>query len=238
MMIIPAIDLRAGRCVRLRQGDFSQETVFAGDPVAIAKEWERQGARRLHVVDLDGARTGVPENLPIVRNIVNAVSISVQLGGGMRSDQVIEEAFAVGVERVVVGTRAVLDPAWVTYLTAAYGERVLVGLDARSGRVAVEGWRQTSNQSALALARHLHGVCGVQEFIYTDIGKDGTLAGPDIDGLRALLDHGFKVIASGGVSSLQDLRALKPLTDSGLSAVIVGTALYTGQLDLRQALSV
>ncbi len=235
-MIIPAIDLRGGRCVRLRQGDFAQEQVFADDPVAVAREWERQGAKRIHVVDLDGARTGTPENLPVVRAIAQSVDIPVQLGGGMRSDERVEQAFAAGVERIIVGTKAVSDPAWVKRLVETYGERVLVGLDTRSGKVATEGWLQTSEQTVLAVAKNLNETCGVQEFIYTDISKDGLLSGPDIAGLRGLLGHGFKVIASGGVSSLQDLKQLAALRELGLSGVIVGMALYTGAIDLRQAL--
>ena len=233
MLIIPAIDIRNGKCVRLYQGDYARETVYAEDPVEVGLAWERAGARWLHLVDLDGAAGQSGRNLPTVRAIAAAVGLPVQLGGGLRSWESLESAFAAGVERVVLGTAALEDRALLERATATYGERLAVGIDARGGLVATRGWRETSNVRALDLAREMVSL-GVRRLIYTDIARDGTLAGPNFDSLAELVAAvPVPVVASGGVANLEHLLRLAAL---GAEAAIVGRALYTGQLDLAEAL--
>ncbi len=235
MQIIPAIDIKEGRCVRLFQGDYDQITVFDHDPVAVARKWERLGAERLHIVDLDGAKAGRPVNAQVVFAIVRAVSIPVQLGGGLRDHSAVDAALNLGVERVILGTAAVRDPHLISRLVQQYGERIVVGVDARDGWVAAQGWTETSQIKADDLVRRM-GILGVRSVIYTDIGRDGTLTGPDVQGVSELVHvNGPEIIASGGVANLDDLVAL---SKTGAAGVIVGKALYTDAFELPQAIDV
>ena len=234
MEVIPAIDLRAGRCVRLYQGDYDRETVFSDDPVEVASRWASLGARRLHVVDLDGAREGESANLEVVRAIASAVSAPVQVGGGIRSAEAAQTALDAGAQRVIVGTAAVRDPDLAPGLCATMGaERVVVSVDARDGYVAVHGWTEGSDTRASALVRRMEGR-GVRRFMYTDIARDGTLEGPNFAAIERLLgETGARLIAAGGVSSVADLLRLR---DTGVEGAIVGRAIYTGDVDLGEAL--
>lgn len=238
MQLFAAVDIRNGRCVRLRRGDYGAETVYDTDPVARAVELASQGAGWIHVVDLDGARSGHPDNAAVVTAIAGAVDVPVQAGGGVRTAATAEAWFAAGVERVVLGTAALRDPELVRGLARSH--RIAVGLDARAGDVATDGWLQGSGQSVLDVARSF-AADGVDAFVVTDISRDGTLEGPDIDGLASVLDAvSVDVIASGGVGQLGDLTALAGLEGrSGrrLSGVIVGTALYEGRLTVAEAVA-
>ncbi|HWE39473.1 MAG TPA: 1-(5-phosphoribosyl)-5-[(5-phosphoribosylamino)methylideneamino]imidazole-4-carboxamide isomerase [Isosphaeraceae bacterium] len=232
MQIIPAIDLRGGRCVRLQQGDYGRETVFGDDPAAMAARWESEGARRIHLVDLDGAKEGRPVNAAAVRAILERVHVPCQLGGGVRDDAMADAWLEAGVERVVVGTRALKDPLWFRSLVARHPGRVVLGLDARDGRVATDGWLAVSTVGAVELAQQFDDLplAGV---VYTDIGRDGMLAGPALAAtgeLAACLTA--PVIASGGVGSLDDLARLAA---TPVAACIVGRALYDGRFTLAQA---
>jgi phosphoribosylformimino-5-aminoimidazole carboxamide ribotide isomerase len=236
VQIIPAIDLLDGHCVRLHQGDYDQVTRFSADPVAQALEWQRQGASRLHLVDLDGARRGEPVNDGAVRAITAALSIPVQLGGGVRSAERAEELLACGLDRVILGTVAIEKPALVHELAARHPGRIVVGIDAKDGRVATRGWLEQSEVRAADLAAGFSG-SGVAALITTDIATDGTLAGPNLEFLRAMATAGSTpVIASGGVGSLADLLSLLSLEPLGVTGVIVGRALYDGRVDLAEAL--
>lgn len=238
MIVIPAIDLKDGRCVRLYQGRADQETVYSEDPVEVARRWAEHGAAMIHVVDLDGAFDGLPRNLDIVRRIVEAVDTPIELGGGIRSLQAIEEVLKLGVHRAILGTVAVEDPGLVEAACRRFGgDRVLVGIDARDGQVAVQGWVDTTGQDAYEMALLMKRL-GVQEIVFTDIAKDGTLEGPAFDSLERMTGTGLKVIASGGVATLDDLKRLRQLARKGVSGVIVGKALYTGDVDLGDAIRI
>lgn len=233
MIVYPAIDIRQGRCVRLLKGRFDQETVYGEDPAAMARRWQEQGAAYLHVVDLDGARAGRPQNTAAVQAILAAVHIPVQLGGGLRSAADVQAALDMGVSRVVLGSVAVAQPTLVRELCGRYGEKIAVAIDARDGQVAVDGWEANSGRDAVSLAVSLAAV-GVRCFIYTDISRDGTLAGANVAATRRLAAAvGVPVIASGGVRDLADVRRL---ARAGLAGVIIGRALYTGAVDLAQAI--
>ena len=235
MLILPAIDLRGGRCVRLRQGDYGQESVFGDDPAALARRWVDQGATFLHLVDLDGAREGHPVNGASVRRIVEAAGVPCQLGGGLRSEADIEQALGWGVRRVVLGTRALQDPAWCAAVCRRFPGRVLLGIDARQGRVATEGWLHTSELSALDLARRCSG-WPLAALVYTDISRDGMLAGPNVEATAELAAAvPVPVIASGGVTTLDDVARL---ARCGLAGCIIGRALYEGRIDLAEAITV
>jgi phosphoribosylformimino-5-aminoimidazole carboxamide ribotide isomerase len=235
MRIYPAIDLRGGRCVRLREGDFAQETVYGDDPVAVAKGFERDGATWLHVVDLDGARAGRPLQADLIAAICRAVSMPVQAGGGLRDVAAVDAVLAAGAARAIVGTAAVRDPARCAAMCAKHPGRVAVGVDARDGRVRVSGWLEDEALDALTLAQRVAGE-GAAAVIYTDIGRDGTERGPDVEGTKALADAlAIPVIASGGVGSLEHVRALVSI---GVDGVIIGRALYTGAVTLQDALAV
>jgi phosphoribosylformimino-5-aminoimidazole carboxamide ribotide isomerase len=235
MIIYPAIDLRGGRCVRLQQGDYTRETVFGDDPTAMAQRWVDLGASWLHLVDLDGAKEGRPVNGECVRSIIRATGVPCQLGGGLRTEADVAAALSWGVSRVILGTRALREPGWLEKLARKYPGKVVLGLDARDGRVATDGWLNVSEVTAADLARR----CAdwpLAAVVYTDIRKDGMLAGPDLDGLAALTAAvPLPVIASGGVTTLADVRALCQLRVAGC---IIGRALYEGRLDLSQVLSV
>jgi phosphoribosylformimino-5-aminoimidazole carboxamide ribotide isomerase len=235
VVILPAIDLRAGQCVRLRQGDYNQETVFDADPAAAARRWVEQGAAFLHLVDLDGAKAGHPVNGDSIQKIVREADVPCQLGGGLRDEEHVARALGWGVRRVIIGTRAVKDPAWLGALCVRYPELVVLGIDAKNGRVATEGWLEVSDVSALELARRCEE-WPLAAIVYTDIGRDGMLAGPNAEAMAELAARvRVPVIASGGVTTLDDIRAMKKL---GLAGCIVGRALYEGRLDLKQALDI
>ena len=235
--IIPAIDIRAGKCVRLLQGDYDRETVFGEDPVEMARRWQGEGATRLHVVDLDAARTGVPENLEIVRRIVAALHIPVQMGGGVRDRAAVVRTLEAGVERAIIGTAAAANPDTARDLFREFGDRLILGVDARGGKVAVAGWRETTSWDAVELAREM-AAAGARRLIYTDIATDGTGAGPSLESTRRLAEAlDIPVIASGGVGKPEDIRAVSELAASGVEGVIVGKALYTAAVRLREALA-
>lgn len=237
MLIIPAVDLRGGRCVRLFQGRADQETVYSTDPVAVARTWEEQGARRLHVVDLDGAFTGKPQNSGVVLDIVKSVNIPVQVGGGIRNPENVKCYLEHGVDRVILGTAALTNPEFLDAVVAAYGERIVVGVDCRDGRVCVQGWEQTAATDVLPFLEELVRR-GVRRVVFTDVKRDGTLEGPNLEEIARVAAHTeLKVIASGGVSRLEDLRALKRLEHLGVDSVIIGKALYAGTLTLAEALA-
>ena len=236
MEIIPAIDLLGGACVRLHQGDYDQVTRFSDDPVAQALSWQRQGATRLHLVDLDGARSGDPVNDASVRAITEALSIPVQLGGGVRSAERAESLLSCGLDRVILGTAAIENPDLVKDLASRYPGKVIVGIDARDGKVATRGWIEESTVEATDLASEL-SACGIAAIISTDIATDGTLAGPNLEALRAMAEaSSVPVIASGGIGCMADLLALLALEARGVTSVIVGRALYDGRVDLSEAI--
>jgi phosphoribosylformimino-5-aminoimidazole carboxamide ribotide isomerase len=234
MQVIPAIDLRGGCCVRLRQGDYNQETVFGDDPAAMAAHWEAEGAGRIHLVDLDGARDGRPVNRAAVRAILERVGVPCQLGGGVRDEATIAEWLDSGLERVIVGTQALKDPAWFRAMAAKYPGRLVLGLDARDGRVATEGWLEVSSVEAAELAGQFDDL-PLAAVVYTDISRDGMLAGPNLAATEALAVRlKTPVIASGGVGSLEDLEHLAKLPIVGC---IVGRALYEGRFQFREAVA-
>ena len=236
MIIFPAIDIRGGKCVRLTKGDFSQETVFSDRPEEMAKKWEAQGARYLHVVDLDGALAGKPVNLAAIKAIIKAVSIPIELGGGIRTMENIEMLLALGVERVILGSVAVREPELVREACTKFGERIVVGIDAKDGIVAVDGWGVSGDVQAPVLAKQM-AAAGVRHIIYTDISRDGMLSGVNVEATADLARAaGIQVIASGGVSCLEDIRQVKAAASAGIEGVIVGKAIYTGALDLPAAL--
>jgi phosphoribosylformimino-5-aminoimidazole carboxamide ribotide isomerase len=234
VLILPAIDLRGGQCVRLRQGDYSRETIFGDDPAAMARRWVEQGASYLHLVDLDGARQGHPVNGESVRRIVKTAGVPCQLGGGLRSEEHITEVLSWGIERVILGTRALLDPAWCEGVCRRFPDRVCLGIDARNGRVAIQGWERDSDTSALDLARQC-AAWPLAALIYTDISRDGMLEGPNVEATAELAAAvSVPVIASGGVTTLDDIAKL---ARRRLSACIIGRALYEGKLDLAAAIT-
>jgi phosphoribosylformimino-5-aminoimidazole carboxamide ribotide isomerase len=233
MIILPAIDIKGGKCVRLYQGDYAQVTMYDVDPAYIAQRWQSSGASWLHIVDLDGAATGHPVNVESIRRIRASTSLHIELGGGLRSLKDIGHMLDLGIDRVVLGTVALTDHALLMEALARWGEHIVVGLDARRGSVAISGWRETSQVRATWLASELYAN-GVHRFIYTDIARDGTLKGPNIEELKEiLLMISCSLIASGGVSSVDDLYALAGL---GIEGAIVGKALYTGDIDLSAAI--
>ncbi|MEI7643633.1 MAG: 1-(5-phosphoribosyl)-5-[(5-phosphoribosylamino)methylideneamino]imidazole-4-carboxamide isomerase [Chloroflexales bacterium] len=233
MELIPAIDLKDGRCVRLYQGDFAQATVYGEDPVAMARRWADLGATRLHVVDLDGAKAGRPVNTDAVQGIVRALKIPVQLGGGLRCEEDIIAALALGVERVILGTAAVAQSDMVARVAARFGDQIIVGVDARDGLVATDGWTSTANVRATDLVDQVAAL-GVRRVIYTDISRDGTLTEPNFAALAELIRPGGPaIIASGGIATTAHLLRLAQL---GAEGTIVGKALYTGAIDLAEAL--
>lgn len=238
MMIFPAIDLRQGRCVRLVEGKIDRETVYSHDPAGMARHWEEMGAEFLHLVDLDGAFSGFPQNLSVVKEIIDSIRIPVQLGGGIRTMETVEMLLEEGVHRVILGTAAISDADLVARACDKYGERIVIGIDSKKGLVAIEGWEATSAKTALELALEMKAM-GVARVIYTDIGRDGTLKGANVEATGELArKSGLKVIASGGVSSLDDIRAIKNIEESGIEGVILGKVLYSQAVDLREALKV
>ena len=233
MIIFPAIDLRGGKCVRLIQGDFDKETVYSDDPQATALKWQSFGAKFLHVVDLDGARAGSPQNLDAIKKILDAVKIPIEVGGGIRTLDDVERLLTLGVRRVILGSVAVENISLVREAVQKFGDKIVVGIDARNDFVAVHGWEKSSAVKAGELAKKI-AAAGVKTIIYTDISKDGMLSGVNAESFAELAkESGAEIIASGGVRSLEDIRALKAKKIAG---VIVGKAIYTGALDLKSAI--
>ena len=226
--------MRQGRCVRLYQGDYEQETVFSDDPVEVALKWQSLGAPRLHIVDLDGAATGELHNLEIIKEIANAALIPTQLGGGIRQLETVEQLLKAGIERVILSTAAVENPTLLQKACRKFSESIIVGIDAWEGRIAIHGWRQETELKAIEFAKSMIQL-GVRRFIYTDISRDGTLTEPNFTAIAEMIDTiRLPVIAAGGVSSLNHLMMLKKL---GAEGAIVGKALYTGDINLKQALA-
>lgn len=236
MDVIPAIDLLNGACVRLYQGDYARSQVFNENPVEVALQWAEEGATLLHIVDLDGAKTGQVVNHQAIAQIVKAVPVAVQVGGGLRDFSSVEQLLSLGVHRVILGTVAVEQPKLVADLCQAFPNQIVVGIDARNGKVATRGWLETSEVLATDLAQQMQEL-GAATIIYTDIHRDGTLQGPNLEALRGLAAAiSIPIIASGGVSSVTDLLSLLALEPQGVSGVIVGRALYTGDISLKQAI--
>jgi phosphoribosylformimino-5-aminoimidazole carboxamide ribotide isomerase len=237
LILFPAIDIRDGRAVRLIQGDYEQETAYDDDPVVAARRWVDDGARWLHIVDLDGAKAGEPVNLEHVRRIIATVNVPVQLGGGLRDSKKVEEAFSSGAERVVLGTAAVRDPEMAEAIAAAHGDRVVASIDARSGKVAAEGWTESSDLDTTQVIEELTRR-GVRRFVYTPVEVDGLMEGPDLDSLREVARRTEgEVIYSGGIGSLDDLRAVAGLGLDNIEGVIVGRALYEKRFTVADALA-
>ncbi len=237
MEVIPAIDILDGKCVRLYQGDYQQSQVFNDNPAIVAREWVNQGATRLHLVDLDGAKEGKSVNLSTIETILNDIAIPVQVGGGLRDLETVSNLLKIGVEKAIFGTVAVEKPELVSELCQSFPGQIIVGIDARDGKVATRGWLETSAVDAIALGQDM-AKRGASTIIYTDIHRDGTLSGPNLAALRELAESvEIPVIASGGISSLTDLLSLLSLEPLGVTGVIVGRALYTGAVNLSEAIS-
>ena len=235
MILFPAIDIRDGRAVRLLRGDYEQETKYDADPLDAARRWAEGGAEWLHVVDLDGAKEGTQANLEHVRRIAGETGVPVQMGGGLRSAEAVDAALAAGVERVVIGTAAVREPAFLDAMLEEHGERIVVGVDARAGMAALEGWTETSNASAVDLMRSL-AAKGVKTIVFTPIEVDGTMEGPPLDQVRAVTEGlEAEVIYSGGIGSLEHLQALSSAQIAAVSGVIVGRALYEERFSVAEA---
>jgi len=238
MLIIPAIDIQLGRVVRLTQGRFDDKKIYSSDPLKAARHWAKQGAKLIHIVDLDGAKTGEPKNLSVVKDIIKAVGVPVEFGGGVRKQETINKLIGFGVRRVVLGTKAVQDIVFLKKAFKDFKDKVIVSIDASGLEVLIKGWQQkaAANTDALSFSGLLKNI-GFKEFIYTDVRKDGMLSGPNIKDIKKLLkETGMKIIASGGVSSLEDIRKLKALEKDGLCGMIIGKALYEGKFTLQQAL--
>ena len=237
MIILPAIDLKEGACVRLEQGLMEKDTVYNDDPGVQARIWQDQGGELLHIVDLDGAFAGVPKNKEAIKAIVNAIDIPCELGGGVRDLQTIEAYLELGVDRIILGTIAKENPQLVAEACRKFPGHIVVGIDAKGGLVAVRGWADVTEKKATELAKEMEGF-GVEAIIYTDIARDGMMQGPNIEATQALAEAiNIPVIASGGVSSLDDIRNLLKIEASGVSGVITGKAIYSGALDLRAAVA-
>ncbi|MCX8048525.1 MAG: 1-(5-phosphoribosyl)-5-[(5-phosphoribosylamino)methylideneamino]imidazole-4-carboxamide isomerase [Methylohalobius sp.] len=237
MLLIPAIDLKGGKCVRLRQGRMEEESVFSDDPVAMARHWVELGARRLHLVDLDGALAGKPKNAEVIRAITQAFpEVEVQVGGGIRDGDTIQEYLDVGVQYVIIGTQAVTAPHFVEDMALEFPGHILVGLDAKEDRVAIDGWSKLSRHNVIDLAKRFEDE-GVEAIIYTDISRDGMLDGVNVEAVARLAEaiH-IPVIASGGIRDLNDIRALGEIADKGVVGAITGRAIYEGTLDFAQGL--
>lgn len=235
MIVIPAIDIRNGQCVRLQQGNFSDETVYGEDPVVMAQKWKAQGAKRLHVVDLDGAKNGQPTNLNIVRQIVAKVGIPVQAGGGMQSEKSAIEVLSTGVDRIIIGTLALENELALKRLVEKYPEQIIVSLDAKNGKLAKKGWVENTDMDLIQTAQKLEKL-GVEQFIYTNVLKDGTLSSPDYPGIELLQKSvDIPIIVAGGISTVADIKRLENM---GVEGVIVGKALYEGKIDLKEVANV
>ena len=236
MLIIPAVDIKDGKCVRLLQGRMDNETVYSDDPDTMALKWARLGARLIHVIDLDGAFAKSPQNTESIRKILEAVDVPIQLGGGIRNEDTVHMYLEMGVKRVIIGTGAIKKPEFVKKVCKTYPGQIVVGIDARNGKVAIDGWTETTRIEALELAQEFED-CGVAAINFTDIHRDGMQTGPNLDATRRLAEAvSIPVVASGGVSSIKDVKNLLPLERAGVTGVIIGKALYSGKLDLKEAL--
>ena len=236
MLLIPAIDLKGGKCVRLRQGRMEDDTVFSDDPVAVAGRWVEAGARRLHLVDLDGAFAGKPVNAGVIGEIAKAFpDLPIQVGGGIRDEETIDTYLDCGVQYVIIGTKAVNAPHFVGDVCAEFPGHIIVGLDARDGKVAIDGWSKLSNHDVIDMAQHFERD-GVEAIIYTDISRDGMMQGVNVEATRKLAQSiQIPVVASGGVTNLDDIKALKEGENDGIMGAILGRALYEGTIDLAEA---
>lgn len=238
MLVIPAIDLRNGKCVRLMEGRIDQETVYSDDPVGMACNFERMGAERIHIVDLDGAFSGQMVNLSVIAEIVRIVKIPVQLGGGIRTMETIEMLLNLGVNRVILGTAAISHLSLVSEVVERYGERIMVGIDSKNGQVAIKGWADTVAKTYLELGREIKSL-GVKQVVFTDTRRDGTFKGPNLESsVKLARESGLEVIVSGGVASLEDIKRIGDLKEPGIAGVIIGKALYAGKLDLPEAIKI
>ncbi|MFH1847811.1 MAG: 1-(5-phosphoribosyl)-5-[(5-phosphoribosylamino)methylideneamino]imidazole-4-carboxamide isomerase [Candidatus Omnitrophota bacterium] len=235
MLVIPAIDLLDGKVARLTRGDFKFEKVYSDDPVGVAKKWEACGAKRMHLVDLNGAVSGEFKNLPLIRDIIRQVKMPVELGGGVRSEKIIDQALEAGIAYVIIGTRAI-DEGFCKTILKKYGDKLIMGVDARDGNVALRGWTESTEIDYIDFVKRLQDR-GARSIVFTDIDRDGALKGPNFMAIKQVLDATtMGVIASGGVSGLEDLIILKRLESRGLTGAIVGKALYEGKLDLKEAI--
>jgi len=236
MKIIPAIDIQNGNCVRLRQGDFSQETIFHDNPVDMAKKWAEEGAERLHLVDLDGARLGSPVNIKIVSDICKSIpNIPIQIGGGIRDIETAERYLETGASFIIIGTKAVEDPNFIKELCNKFPGKIIVGVDAKNGEVATDGWKSISNRNVVELSKEFEGY-GVTEIVYTDIEKDGMMKGLNINATLNLAKNvNIPIIASGGVSCIEDVNKISVHIDSGISGIIIGRALYEKKISIEEA---
>ncbi len=233
MIIYPAVDIKDGKCVRLSQGKFNDVTVYSENPVDMALKWERAGAGYLHVIDLDGARHGEPQNIAVVSEVAVKLGIPVQLGGGIRTIEIIENVLSKGVQRVILGTSAVEDPELVKTALKTFEHNIVIGIDAKDGHVAIEGWEKTSKFTAVEFARKMESL-GAKTIIYTDISKDGMLSGPNLNAMEEMAGAvKVEIICAGGVSSIKDVINLK---NAGISGAIIGKAIYTGDIDLAEAI--
>ena len=236
MIIIPAVDLKDGKCVRLLQGRMDDDTVYSDDPENMALKWERLGAERIHVIDLDGAFSKSPQNIESIRKIVETIQVPIPLGGGIRNAKTVDMYLKMGIQYVIIGTEAIKNPTFVRNICQAYPGQIIVGIDAREGKVAIDGWTQTTQVEAVDLAKKFED-CGVAAINFTDIARDGMQTGPNLAATKRLAEAiSIPVVASGGVSSIQDIKDLLPLETSGVIGVIVGKALYSGALKLQVAL--
>ncbi len=236
MIIIPAVDIKGGRCVRLSQGKADQETVYSEDPLAVANDWDERGARIIHVVDLDGAFDGKPVHADLIKNIIYNSSVDIQIGGGIRTLDAIKTYVDAGAYRVILGTVAQKDPDFVKRACEQFPGKIMVGIDARDGMVAIKGWVEVTNQKAADLAKAMEPL-GVAGFIFTDISRDGMMQGPNLESIKSFAQNtSLPVIASGGVSRPEDISALLALESCGVSGVIIGKALYDKRVDFKQAL--
>ena len=236
MIVIPAVDIKNGKCVRLLQGRLNDDTVYSDDPAAMAAKWEWLGAQIIHVIDLDGAFSKSPRNVAVIREIAQSVQVPIQLGGGIRNEQTVAMYLKMGIRRVIIGTEAIKRPEFVKQICKTYPDQIIVGIDARNGKVAIDGWTQTTHVEAVDLARAFQD-CGVTAINFTDIQRDGMQTGPNLEATRQLAEAiSIPVVASGGVSCIQDIMDLLALEKFGVIGVIVGKALYSGELNLKNAL--
>lgn len=237
MIIIPAVDIKDGKCVRLLQGRKDKETVFSDDPVAMAQKWQREGAQRIHVIDLDGAFEKEPRNLPVIERMIRSIAVPVQVGGGIRQRRTVDRYLEAGADRIIIGTEAIRNPDLVVEGCREYPDRIAVAIDAREGLVAIEGWVETTRTTAVELAKRFEDT-GVAAIHFTDIHRDGMQTGPNIEATRHLAESvSLPIVASGGVSTIDDIKNLLPLSDVGVVGVITGKALYAGTLDLKNAIA-
>jgi len=236
MLIIPAIDLKDGKCVRLRQGRMEDETIFSDDPVAVAAQWVEQGARRLHIVDLNGAFAGEPVNAGVVHEIAKAFpDLPIQIGGGIRDEDTIQTYLNAGVQYVIIGTKAVNQPHFINDICAEFPGHIIVGLDAKDGKVAIDGWSKLSKHDVIDMAKHFEND-GVVSIVYTDIGRDGMMTGVNVESTVKLAQAvKIPIIASGGITNIEDIKALCAVQDEGISGAITGRAIYEGTLDFAEA---